>query len=877
MQWMNFFSNRKGIKFHFLWLWSYYILVFGTISLILVVVGLKEIEKIYDLSPLKWILTAIFIAATLLLSVWNYKILLKAKTDEKSKEEYIKLLEETQENLARAQRLIGLGTWEFDLKTKRVIWSKEVFDIFGRDVQLGAPSHLEYYRSILPEDRELFRKITTEQSSDGRSLYRVDHRIIQKDGSVRYVQGTGEVIFDETGTAIHIYGTAIDITDRKRTERTLYERNVALENALEGIAQLDFSGRYLNVNKAFSKIAGIPAEELIQQDWSKIIQNEELNNALKTYSVMLKTGRSELELTEIKNQNQIQYKLLVFVLVRDQYGDVIGPYCFLRDITAHKLASKALVAANEELKQAAEKAYALAEAADAANRAKSEFLANMSHDIRTPMNGVLGMTELLSQTSLTKEQQEYLGSIRTSGEALLTLLDDILDFSKIEAGKLVLEVTDFDLKEIIRNILFLLSPNANQKGLTLNYSILPEVPIHLRGDPARIRQILMNLVGNAIKFTEKGKVEVKVLVVAQSDQEATIKLVVEDTGIGIPEGRLDSIFEGFIQVDNSTTRKYGGTGLGLTICKQLVALMQGSIEVSSKQGKGSVFCVEIPFLKQSLDQKNIFSRTLEHKTKKTKPGTSLIHCKILLVEDNFVNQKVALYMLQKWGCSIQVVDNGYRAVEKFKTQHFDLILMDCHMPEMDGYEATQKIREIEKKEGGHIPIIAMTANALRGDRETCIHAGMDDYISKPFDKKDFLRILMQWHKNTDLKNKEKRMSNKDLNAQIFDEKALFAVLEDQSAVYEVIEIYLQSAPVFLQKLFSAIEAKNYRSVSEIAHTLKGSTRTIYAEKLAGLFQEIEDKSKIMDQEALNKLIEKVKNEFNELGNKLQFYLNRNAA
>ena len=450
---INFFSSQKESKFRFLGLWGYYVLVFGSIILVLLIVWLEELERFHDLSSLKWIFASLFILTTLLLSVWNYNILLKARADEESKEEYIHLLEETQENLARAQRLVGLGTWEFDLITKQLIWSKEVFDIYGRDIRLGPPSYLEYYRSILPEERELFRKITSEQTEDGRKVYRVDHRAVQEDGSVRYVQGAGEVIFNQKGLPVHIYGTAIDITDRKTAERTLYERNIALENALEGIAQLDFSGRYLNINKAFAKIAGFCSEELLHQDWSKIIDHQELDYALKQYSIMLEKGRSELEITEIKEPNQIQYKLLTLVLVRDQYGEVIGPYCFLRDITAHKLASKALASANEELKLAAKKAYALAEAADAANKSKSEFLANMSHDIRTPMNGILGMSELLSDTSLTKDQQEYLNSIQTSGKALLTLLDDILDFSKIEAGKLVLEETYLDLKKIIQDII----------------------------------------------------------------------------------------------------------------------------------------------------------------------------------------------------------------------------------------------------------------------------------------------------------------------------------------------------------------------------------------------------------------------------------------
>ncbi|MCF7935884.1 MAG: response regulator [Synergistales bacterium] len=377
--------------------------------------------------------------------------------------------------------------------------------------------------------------------------------------------------------------------------------------------------------------------------------------------------------------------------------------------------------------------------AEAANRAKSRFLANVSHEIRTPMNSIIGMTELLHDTSLSGEQREYVDVVRQSGDALLALINDLLDFSKIEAGRLELENTRFETAGLLDSVDSLLRPGAEQKGLQLTCTVEKDVPPWLGGDPYRLKQVLVNLAGNAVKFTHSGAVGVRLELLEHLEEEARIRFSVTDTGIGIERDKLEAIFTPFRQADGSVTREYGGTGLGLAVSRQLVSLMGGALQVESEPGEGSLFWFDLALPVLPAPREAAADRREESPFLPWSDGSPR---RVLLVDDNQFNRKLAQKLLERWALEIGVASDGREALEKLEREHFDAVLMDIQMPRMDGLTATRALRSREQQRGDrHTTVIAMTANAYEEDRRTCLKAGMDSYISKPLKRRELHALL----------------------------------------------------------------------------------------------------------------------------------------
>lgn len=686
-----------------------------------------------------------------------------------------------------------------------------------------------------------------------------------------------------TGDGTYYTGIIRDTTLRKVAESELLSVKEALENMQMGVTITDINRKIVYTNPADAKMHGYEVSELIGQtvslfappeSWSPLSEDQ-----LKTMSAR------QRESINIRKDGSRFPVYLMSNAVFDENGKPIAIVTSCEDITARKeseadlrksreqfrLAQEQLKKINTELEQRVQERTAELEKAKEVAlkiaREKSQFLAIMSHEIRTPINGVIGMLDLLLDSPLSKEQREISTIAKNSSNTLLGILSDILDFSKIEAGKLELELTNFEVTSVVENTADILSQQAKAKNLSLVTEIAPDFPRYLVGDVGRITQVLLNLANNAVKFTETGEVRIKASVVQNDQQTVTAQFEVIDDGIGLSKESLENIFHAFVQADTSTTRKYGGTGLGLYISRMLVECMGGSIHAESQLGKGSRFYFALPLkISSGLTPEQVKSKTvvlpLVPESKKILP--------ILIAEDNSVNREVAQRLLKKLGFKCRTVANGQEAVDAVSTRSYSLILMDCQMPEMDGYTATQRIRELSSQKGKHIPIVAMTANASTEDREKCLKAGMDDYISKPVDLHTLAMRLSHWMDKESLAESEGSegesvpKSNSE-NSPLIDrsawEKLDSLKMEDLPDLFtDVVRLFLEESPKRLKAIQQAVSNKDFPIIKHQAHTLKSSCATLGAHSLAKICIELEAESSVGSIQRVRELV----NEFERI-------------
>ncbi len=500
-----------------------------------------------------------------------------------------------------------------------------------------------------------------------------------------------------------------------------------------------------------------------------------------------------------------------------------------------------LTATNNELETTISDLHVAKKAAESANLAKSQFLANMSHEIRTPMNGIMGMTEVLLKSGLTERQHHFAATIKNSSNSLLTIINDILDFSKIEAGQLALETVPFNLLDMLSELIEVFSEQAEWKEIILKTEIDHEVPYSVEGDPVRLRQILINLVGNALKFTEQGQITIKARTAELTATHVVIKFEITDTGIGICPEALPLIFDRFAQADSSTTRRFGGTGLGLSIVQQLTELMGGSTGVESSFGMGSTFWFTTRLARFSGQLPETAFTLIEDDS----VALTNIGVKVLVVEDTMVNREVCCELLLHLGHSATVANNGREALELLQNERFDVVLMDCQMPVMDGYKATQRHREWESRQGvERLPIIALTGNAMEQDKQLCLDAGMDDYLKKPFNLSDLRDVLARWL--PDLERTDSRNGSTEPTSPVSTHRENMLLLErapldgikelrkpgTPDILAKVISVYETDAPQLIIAMRNSLEQNNTEELIRAVHSLKTSSAMLGAQFLA---------------------------------------------
>ncbi len=673
----------------------------------------------------------------------------------------------------------------------------------------------------------------------------LNKRYRRKNGEILWAALTLTQVKKPDGTLDFMLAMIEDITEQKQVQQALAESELRyqflFENSLLGIGLASWEGTILDCNQAICRLLGYPRQELMRLRVPDMYARAADRNTF--LDRLQKQGRVEgIELDLVRKDGRLLPVYLSAIRLPMSGGHAV--LTSFIDLTERKKMEQQLIEANQRL--------------EGALQAKSQFLARMSHEIRTPLNAIMGMTELClrGEMALTPEQQEHLRAVRQSSTHLMELINDILDFSKIEAGKIRLESMDFDLRELLKGVVKGLELRAREKGLYLEKRCHPALTPYLKGDPTRLRQILINLLGNAVKFTSQGGVHLDIAPEPSRDPDRRcLRFSVTDTGPGMAPEKLESIFDSFSQGDDSVTREYGGTGLGLSICRQLVHLMGGRIWASSQPGQGSCFCFTADFAPG--DPANIPDPSQEPET--TAPPSSGL--RVLVAEDIPLNAQVTQGFLQQMGHQSELAANGREAIDALLKDGYDLVLMDVQMPEMDGLEATRRIRAGEAGERNQaIPVVAMTAHVLTEYRQACLAAGMDGFLSKPIDFYQMRQVLAEQASAAPPLSPPRRSERRLLN-----EPALMQRLGgDPELLQQIYTMFLETAQTDTAELHAAVSRQDFDELARLAHTLKGQYATLSAETCQELAIRIEEAARSADLERISSGLQSLEKEVNRL-------------
>ena len=767
-------------------------------------------------------------------------------------------LETNRKRLDLALEVSNTGLWDGSLISGEVYNNEQWYKQLGYQRE-EFDSDVDPFDHLLhPDDKKGVSEKLQDLSIGNSDIYESEFRLKAKDGSWKWILAKGKVIQrNGIGEADRFVGVHLDITERKKAEKTIKEAGDRLQTIIDGVHSLvfikDTEGQHVLVNSFFEESFGIKREAVIGKTDLDLFSKDVAEEIMAIDARIMRNKRPEtFEMTIPHQDDSFRIHLTEKFPLFDQQGTVYGLCGLATDITHQKEIEKELQIAKQD--------------AEAATKAKSDFLANMSHEIRTPMNAIMGMTHLALETDLTPKQEDYLKKTYNSATSLLGLINDILDFSKIEAGKMDMESVDFHLDDVLNNVSTLITIKAEEQGLDLIFQTSDSIPRFLIGDSLRLGQILINLANNAVKFTAKGSVTIETSLIEESPEKYTLQFAVKDTGIGLTKEQIGKLFKSFSQADSSTTRKFGGTGLGLTISKRLVELMNGKIWVESEPDQGSSFIFTAEFghgneakLKVRSSQKGFDQERLK----------SIQGARILLVEDNEINQQVAQEILEKAGFVIDIAEDGRQGIVAVQKKTYDLVLMDIQMPIMDGYEATKAIRKNPKF--NDLPILAMSANAMTQDRDESMAAGMNDHVAKPIELQQLFAALLKWIKpgdrevNPGIRQKalgnEEKIELPDKLPGIDMKTGLRRVGGNKKLYRNLLIKFHRDNQDITEQIQKALKEKDNELAQRLAHTVKGVAGNIGA-------GDVQKAAEVVELAVKNYQLEEIKNMIQTLKEKL---------